>query len=344
MNNHTLTAFFLQVESFLASSVKNVGNMLDQNAILLKEVFQSFVQIQGLTFMIPQEYGGLGGDKAAWMDFNIKLAQYSGALLFLQGQHQFVIFVLKQYLPAKKVITLLENIVKTKEGIGLSFVAKKNAFTIKTNPEGLMLSGVLPWVSGFNFFSKILLIFNHNDKLYLTLLPFKAQKAEKGELTISACMNTTVFTSVNTVRIDLKNWFVHNDEIIVTCPLNDFKSIEHPTIYNFAGASTALLSLVKTSRHADNEKIKQILEILTLQLQEYLHNITIENTDKKILRAQGLTLAERCATFARIACGGEGMLTNHPLNRLSREIWQYAVSGLSDNQIEAYLNALTNDK
>jgi hypothetical protein len=57
------------------------------------------------------------------------------------------------------------------------------------------------------------------------------------------------------------------------------------------------------------------------------------------LRAEGQRLAERCLNFTRMVSGAESLLTNHPINRLAREIWQYSIAGYSENQLEAYLNS-----
>jgi hypothetical protein len=81
-------------------------------------------------------------------------------------------------------------------------------------------------------------------------------------------------------------------------------------------------------------KHQELLE----QWRDYYDKIINEEMNPLTLRSVGLSLAMKCTHFARMVCGSEAVLAPHPLNRINREIWQYAIAGYSLDQLEVYLD------
>ena len=97
--NKSIQEFFAQIEAFLKNTVAPISNELDSQQKLLKDCYYQLIQLGSLRFLIPADLGGLGGERREWIDYNMCMAEHSGALLFLQAQHQFTIWQLKKLLP-----------------------------------------------------------------------------------------------------------------------------------------------------------------------------------------------------------------------------------------------------
>src|SRR5688572_15691990 len=231
--------FFSHINHFLSSHVAALNNVLDQDESLLKNTYQQLIQLGGLRFLVPKEQGGLGGEREDWVEYNILMAQYSGALLFLQAQHQLAVSQLKKLLPQKKVIDLLHLIAKDNVGLGVSLAANKKSIEVVKVKNGFQVSGKLLWVTGFNYFQSVLFSFDIEDHVYYSILPFHSV-LKNNTLSISPKIETVVFNSVNTVSIILKNYPISNNEILAVQAIQPKTPFQHPAIYNFAGAAKAL--------------------------------------------------------------------------------------------------------
>jgi len=331
--------FFKHLTTFLEKQVLPLQHQLDTDEQLLKKFFEQLVTLGALKLMVPQAEGGMGGERVEWIRYNILLAQYSGALLFLQAQHQFAVTQLKKLLPHPKISALLQDLALQNNGLGI-YRARKGNFQLQETAKGFFLNGELKWVTGFNYLTKILFNFDHNDNLFSTLLPFESAKSVEGQLVISGCKETAVFKSTNTVSIELNDWFIpHQDILSVQKMTQPSVPQEHPSIYTFAGVAKALLEIAATGKYAFVEKAKQQQQILSEVWQQYYDEIMDGQHHPLTLRAKGASLANRCAQFARMICASESLLAEHPLNRLCRETWQYTIAGYTEDQLEAYLDA-----
>lgn len=65
-----------------------------------------------------------------------------------------------------------------------------------------------------------------------------------------------------------------------------------------------------------------------------LRKIMVAGGSPAALRAEAARLAQGWSALARWAYGGKALLLDHPVNRLSREIWQYGVAGLRPADLE----------
>jgi hypothetical protein len=157
---------------------------------------------------------------------------------------------------------------------------------------------------------------------------------------ISDKIGVAVFNSTRTVSIWPNNYFIPQASIIVRRPIATRVSFLHPAVYNFAGAAKALLRLSLEGNYGQTKYVKTIYSKLMSKWESYYHDLNSHTVSPFIFRARGYELAEACATFARVACGASSLLSTHQVNRLTREIWQYTITGYSENQLEAYLREM----
>lgn len=331
-----MKSFFRQTKSFLDAHVAPVSDVLDHDENLLKNIYGQLIKLGALKFLISKEFGGLGGERSEWIEYNILMAQYSGALLFLQAQHQFAVSQLKKLLPQRRIADLLRMIAQDNLGLGIALAANRQLLEVTKVKNGFQLSGKLLWVTGFNYFQSVLFSFDIDNQIYYSILPFNTILKNKS-IAISKRIETVVFNSTNTVSIDLYNYFISNNEIFAIQPIQPKTSSEHPAIYNFAGAAQALLRLASQGKYKNCDLSKEKYASLLNEWEMYYKNILRHESCSLKLRAQGLSLVEKCISFARMVCGAESILASHPINRLSREIWQYSIAGYSEDQLNAYL-------
>ena len=88
--------FFKNLESFLETSIKPIAPRLDTDASLLHNHFLKLLDLGVHKLFVPKIFGGYGGDRSTQIKFNILMSQYSGALHFLEAQHQHVVYTLAQ--------------------------------------------------------------------------------------------------------------------------------------------------------------------------------------------------------------------------------------------------------
>lgn len=332
--------FFEELSAFLNTHIAPISNELDQDVSLLKNAFDKLTDMGGLKLLIPKTAGGLDGGRDEWIKYNIQLSQYSGALLFLQAQHQYVIFRFKKLLPNQRIQKILELSVAQKKSFGIAFAAGRKILTAKHVENGYLISGKLLWVTGYGYFSFIALTFDYEGKNFYTILPFAT---DEKSILISSPIQLAVYNSTQTVSITLNDYFVTDDNILASeeTPTHS-KPIEHPTVYNFAGVSQALLAIAMKGKYRDQPDVKNMHEKLQNEWNSYYAKIEKNDCCPLQLRTKGLLLADHCLNFARMACGAEGLLASHPINRIAREISQYMIAGYSDIQVHAYMENFFN--
>ncbi|MFZ4115560.1 MAG: acyl-CoA dehydrogenase family protein [Chthoniobacterales bacterium] len=332
-----MNSFFQKLTDFLEEEVAPRAHRLDEEEVIFREVYDRFVKLGGLYLLIPRDLGGLGGERREWIEYNVLMAQYSGALLFLQAQHQFCISRLKKLLPHAGVEELFRFLSSKNQGIGLALQKNKNLLRVEKTVEGYRLSGTFLWATGHGFFPRLLVSFEHEETLFYTLIPFGEAEKEGGSIRLSSKIETIVFNAVPSHRLILDRWFITKNDLLAMHPVLPKTPVEHPSIYNMAGVSKALLHLTLQGQYGSTPEVLENHEVLQKRWNGYYQQILEGSHDPLIMRVTGLRLAEESALLARFACGAASILKEHPINRLIREIWQYTVAGYSEEQRQAYL-------
>lgn len=336
--------FFKNVKDFLECEVAPIANQLDEDEQLYRKIYARFIKLGILNLLIPKYLGGLGGERREWIDYNILVSQYSGALVFLQAQHQYSISRLKTLLPEPEVEEVLRRLAREAlqgKGIGLALQKNPNLLKVTAVPEGFRLSGKFLWTTGEAYFPHLLVSFESGGHLHYTLLPFETLQKEGGSITLSQKVETVVFNSVTNNSVILDQWLIPKSAIITSHLIKPKTSAEHPSIYNFAGAAKALLKLVLEGRYGSAPEVLQQHALLDQAWDKYYGRIKEGTTLPLVLRNEGLELVEQCSLLARISCGSAGILKSHSLGRILREIWQYTIAGYSEEQMKSYMTCIS---
>ena len=147
--------------SYLKESVAPLSSQIDTNPELLKQALTGMGNLSLLALQIPKVWGAAEVTETTYRKFQQLVARYSGALAFLQTQHQsaagFLINSENQYLKEKYLPYMAngENLV----GVGFSQLRRKGDPLVKAIPisGGYQLTGKVPWITGYGFFQDFII-------------------------------------------------------------------------------------------------------------------------------------------------------------------------------------------
>ena len=143
-------------QSYLRTSVAPIAAELDKNPDALKEALQGLGDRSLLALRTPQAWGGAQVSETTYHHFQQLVTRYSGALAFLQTQHQSAagFFSNSDNEPLKQQYLPYMSNGEVLVGIGFSHLRRKGDPMLKATPreQGYALEGNVPWITGFGFF------------------------------------------------------------------------------------------------------------------------------------------------------------------------------------------------
>lgn len=336
MQTNDERTYLEQFGNFLTQHVAPLASQMDRDPAVLRQVFEAFKTQSGLTIRIPQQEGGHFLSDRGFAQFRIELARYCGSLSFLQAQHQVAVTWLSKSPDQDQVRPLYQQILQTGLALGIGFLSPRHrSFEVKTEGRTYALSGDIPWITGHGFLQHIVTSFQHDGRRHFLILPFDDRTQGASRLSYSEPLQLIVFNALNTVRATLDNWPVHEDDIFLSLPIETAAKPErHNSVYTLAGVSKGLQDLV---RHLPDLPggMQTEAQRLNQRLDRYLEKVMMDGGSPAELRAEGAQLAQDWSALARWTYGGKALLLDHPVNRLSREVWQYCIAGLKPGDLDA---------
>ncbi len=350
------------IESYLQESVAPQAQELDRSSVALKLALQSMGDRSLLALKVPQKLGGAGWNELDYRRFQIAIARCSGALAFLQTQHQSAVSQLaksdnqslqQEYLPhvatGKKLI-----------GVGFSHLRRRGKPMMEAVEveRGYLLTGEVPWITGWDFFDNFIIgaALPDGRELY-GMLPFQNSRATSGgTLAFSVPMELIAMTATNTVSAKLDNWFLARDRLITIKPPGSIhrsskKNILHHGFFALGCAYAGLdilqaigekkqLAFIQESWQSLNEKVTRCDRAILASLSD--KNTTYQQQLQ--LRTEAINLAQRCSVSAVIASSGAANYLNSDAGRVYREALVFSVSGQTTDVMEASLKAVISNQ
>lgn len=334
-------AYLEQCQRFLRQRVLPRAAQMDRDAEILREVFAEFTQQRGLAIRIPPMEGGCFLSEQGFATFRIELARYCGALSFLQAQHQVAVSWLTKAPNQEAIRPWYGKILQEGLAFGIGFLSPRHrSFEVKQVGTTYSLSGEIPWVTGYGFLQHIVTSFQQDGQRHFVLLPFHDTVQAAGQLSYSVPLQLIVFNALNTVRARLDHWQVRPEDIFLSLPIETTQEPErHNSVYTLAGVSKGLRDLVRQLENLP-EGMHTEFQRLDQHLENYIQKIMLPGGSPAALRAESARLAQDWAALARWAYGGKALLLDHPVNRLSREVWQYCVAGLRPADLDVIYPAV----
>lgn len=340
-------------ESYLREAAPRAA-VIDRDSNALAEAFAGLGDRCLLALHLPRSRGGPEISTRIFACFQQLLARYSGALAFLQTQHQSAARMLltcdreelkQQYLPHMSTGKLLL-------GVGFSQLRRSGVPPVKAIPVkgGYRLAGTIPWITGFGFFPEFIVGAALPDGSSLFGI---APLTETSNIAVSQPMQLAAMSSTNTVTATLNDWFLPQQRVLYIKPAgwihqNDKNNVLKHGFFAL-GCSRAGLDIVENAA-----RIKQLSFIddafasLNRELtdcgdamldEQECNNLSFG--DRLQLRARAIDLAVRCAHAAIAVSSGAANSINHNAQRIYREALVFTVFGQTTAVMEATLSKLT---
>ncbi|MEW6491559.1 MAG: acyl-CoA dehydrogenase family protein [Cyanobacteriota bacterium] len=349
-------------ESYLQESVAPLASKIDENPEALKEALQGLGDRSLLALRVPKVWGGAQVSEITYRYFQQLVPRYSGALAFLQTQHQSAAgFLLnsenellkQQYLPYMSQGQVLV-------GIGFSHLRRQGNPIVKAIPVegGYQLEGTVPWVTGFGFFQDFIGGATLPDgRAVYGMLPFvETVQQTGGAIAFSKPMELGAMSSTNTVTATLTHWFLPEERVVFIKPAgaiheNDKKNVLHHGFFALGCARAGLDIVEATYQSKQLPFIQQAFDALNEELNRCQSAMIAalapdsQTWEERLqLRAWAINLAQRCATAAVTVSSGAANYRHHAAQRVYREALVFTVSGQTTAVMEATLAQLVNER
>ncbi|NEP10099.1 MAG: acyl-CoA/acyl-ACP dehydrogenase [Symploca sp. SIO2C1] len=347
-------------DSYLRKSVAPVASEIDDNTAALKEALQGMSDRSLLALQVPKVWGGAGVSELTLRSFQQLVPRYSGALAFLQTQHQSAGGLLTktdneslkwQYLPYMSQGKVLV-------GIGFSHLRRQGNPIIKAIPVagGYQIEGTVPWLTGFGYFQHFILGATLPDgRAVYGMLPFiETVQQTGGAIAFSEPMKLGAMSSTNTVTAKLTHWFLPKEHVVLIRSAgaiheSDKKNVLHHGFHCLGNTRAALdiieatyqtkqLPFIKHGFDAFNEELNRC----QLAMMAALAPDSQTWEERLKLRTWAINLAQRCATAAVTVSSGAANYRHHVAQRVYREALVFTVSGQTTALMEATLAQLVN--
>lgn len=341
-------------ESYLKECVAPRAEIIDSDSEALKTAILGLENRSLLGLRVPQKWGGAGIPPELFYEYQELTARYSGALSFLQTQHHSATAMIassdNEMLKGRYLRAIAQK--ELRLGVGFSHLRRSGNPAVTATPvkDGYLLSGNVPWITGFGLFEKFIVAgVLPDNRAVFGLLPFANIKRESGKIAVSEIMPLIAMNSTNTVTASLNNWLLHESEIISVKPVGWIAENDSKNILNFVpvtfGCIRAGLDVIAAAAIAKDSpgiavactKLEQKLDRLK---QHFLQSQHSSKAEQLALRAAAIDLAVRCGHAAVVVSSGAANGRLHPAGRVYREALVYTVSGQTKDVMAATLDRI----
>lgn len=347
-----------EIKTFFNTHIAPQAAKLDRNPAALKLALKQMGDRSWLALKVAPELGGTGLKEAEYRRLQITMARASGALTFLQTQHQSAVVKIARSNNLRLRQEFFPEVAKGDRAIGVGFShlrrSGRPSVRAKQTADGYLLSGTIPWITGYDIFSHFILgaVLADGRELY-GLLPLQNWlQPSGGQIAIDPPMKLLAVSATNTVSAKLDRWYLPPDRVVSISPPGAIHISSRRNTLNhgfFAlGCAYAGLDILKTI--AEKKQLKFIdrswqtlLEEVEYREREAIALISRNDTtyeQKLDSRAKAIDLALRCSQAAVFASSGAANYFESNAGRVYREALLFSVSGQTTDVMEASLKNL----
>lgn len=352
------------IQTWLQTEIVPVANQLDfepealRRALLMMSDRNAHHQQNSLLGLkVPTESGGAGFTELDYRQFQIMMTRSSGALAFLQTQHQSAVGMLAKSSNKLFQADLFPDVTRGNilVGVGFSHLRRSGLpmLTATVTENGYLLSGEVPWITGYNFFSYFICgaILPDGRELY-GLLPFENKIQSQGSITFSPPLELMAMMATNTVSAQINQWFLPNDRLVNIQPPDSIHHSSRQNVLNHgffalgcAYAGLDILAVVENKKQLNF--LQSTWRSLHQEVQQCEKNMMAVVLDTKStykeklnLRIEAISLAQRCSTAGIIASSGAANYLKSSAARVYREALLFSVSGQTTDVMQKSLQKI----
>lgn len=357
------------VTDFLTTQVLPVANQLDTDPHLLFQALQGLGKLGVLTLKVEKSFGGRGLNDLEYGRFQAAIARYSGALAFLQTQHQSAATMLAasdnkdlqaEYFP------LMGNGEKL-VGVGFSHLRRRGYVAVIATPvnipgnksgnKGYLINGTVPWITGWGMFADFIVAATLADgSAVFGMVPF--DNIQDGSIKLSPVAELMAMPSTNTVSARFENYLLSEEKVLFIKAPNwihnsDRQNVLKATFLMMGCAEAGLrviaenyekkqLPFIHTAHqqlHHELTRCWQQIEqaIIQPQSSSYPENLYTQNLE---LRAWAINLMNRISQAAVTSSSGAANYHHHQAQRVYGESLVFSVTGQTEDVMETTLATL----
>ncbi|GAB4340806.1 MAG: acyl-CoA dehydrogenase family protein [Cyanophyceae cyanobacterium] len=348
-----------ELAAHLTADIDPIAAQLDHDAIALAAAFRGLGARGWLGLRVPKELGGLGLSDRAYGQVRELLARHSGALAFLQAQHQSAAAIVAASDNTALRDRYLPDLCWGRRSLGISFshLRRSGEPVLRAEPtasgDGYHLTGSAPWITGWGCFSESVVAATLPDgAILLALIPLD-ENADRATLHFSDPLPLAAMAATQTVSARCDRHFIPRDRCLGARPADWIRQLDRRNVMAGAffalGCAAAALDCLGGTRDRNPWLTTHpALGRLTRSLTTCRHNLYHLPPDapwehRLNLRANAIAIAFRATQAAIIAAGGAANGQHHRAQRLYREAVVFAVTGQTPAIAQASLDAIAPD-
>ncbi len=343
-------------EDHVMQEVRPRANAIDQNLDELRAALDGLAAKGYLGLRVPSNFGGHGVPDVGFRRFQEALARCSGALAFLQTQHQSACAFVATSANTEAHKAFLPGFASGKMRCGIAFSQLRRPgrpmMTAQPTKGGYLFSGTAPWITGWDIFDHCVFAgtIESGESVWGV-----GELRESRSLRPSPVMRLAALEVCQTVSAELIDYFVPSEAIIHTRPAdwitnNDSLNLalQSPFALGCAGAGIDVLRNVFEKKPLDDVLTTSALldsELASCRENAYAAMDDKGNFEKSLqARAWAIELAGRCAHAAVVASSGRGNSMESDAQRVYREALVFSVSAQTPAILGATLRRFTREK
>lgn len=340
---------------YLRHDVLPQAQRIDRDPEALRAALNGLAERGLMAMKRPAQYGGPEMEEPLFRKFQEEVARTSGALAFLQTQHQSAVSLItrgeNEALKAEYLPEMADG--RRYVGIGFSQLRRLGPPIMRAErvEAGYVLNGHVPWVTGWNFYPEFLIgAYLPGGEALFGVVPLVAGPG----VTISAPMQLAAMGSANTVTADFENYFLPDSRVAFQRPAgwirnNDLINIALQGHFAMGCAQGGIDVVKSAAEKRGNEVLIETADALQKELDRCRwatamaqQSANEESTEERLqVRTWAIELSVRCAHAAIAASGGAANSIDHPAQRIYREALVYTVSAQTTPIMEATVRRLT---
>ncbi len=347
-------ALLEEAHRYLREEVAPQANAIDRDPEALREALRGLCTRGLMSLRRPREFGGPEVGEVEFRLYQEAVARASGALAFLQTQHQSAVGMLaKSQNEALRAETLPRMHDGTRlVGIGFSQLRRPGDPVMRATPEdgGYRLDGHVPWVTGAGFYPEYLLGASLPDgQAVFGLVPLEDGPGCR----VSSPMRLAALETAMTVTVDYDGAFLPAERVAFVRPggwIADNDQI-NVTLQGFFALGCAQAGLdvvwrafekrgaafIQASWERLNGELERCRQAMAASLEPASD---LSGEEKHRLRAWTIDLAARCSHAGVVASSGAANGVDHDAQRVYREALVFSVSAQTSTIMEATLERL----
>jgi alkylation response protein AidB-like acyl-CoA dehydrogenase len=342
------------IQALLKNQIRPEANLIDHDIDAMRRAMKVLEVNQLLGLRRPLEYGGPELPEAEFRRYQEEVARASGALAFLQTQHQSAVSMLARHAKPELKARLLPNANKLGGLIGLGFSQLRRPgapiCTAEETKEGYKINGHIPWITGLGFFNSYILGATlASGEAVFGIVPLKSVPGQ----TLSQPMQLCAMEAAQTVTAELNQYSLSHDDVAFVKPPGWMRANDAFNIVlqgHFAiGCALAGTDIVGENaaarRDPELKDFENILRAEVLNCANALRAAQVDTSEEGQAerlshRAWAVELMGRCAQAAIISSGGSANSVSHAAQRVLRESIVFAVSAQTSAIMRASLKRL----